>query len=316
MHHIGVDREAAIGHALCMAIEGSALWHFAHQAEAKGMKSEHKAGNNQAMRDPIGILEQRARDEFRGSDQLFQAVMQDERAKPGNRNQAGGGNGQDSDQMDRSQACEEFYQAARNYGRALEASCSKTRQAGAQASGSISSDECAENTAKVVLINCAVKGAVQGVALQQLLRHHGEHDRTTQALENHAKHMLASSRHAIDSIEKGSSDHNQAQNSGQRQNQNQAGNDNAQAQGKKPSLIGNPNNPADTKNNALARNNEQARNDQTIRREAARPNYNDERAHTNLKQGEAITVSKLAKLGREVIQAVEQLNQDHGHSKK
>jgi hypothetical protein len=319
MHHMGVDREAAICHALGMAIEGSALWHFAHQAESNGAKSDQKPGNAQAMRDPIAVLEQHARDAFRNSERLFQAVKQDERANQGNRNpqgnQAAGNNAQGSDHMARHEACEEFYRAARDYSRALETSCSETRQAGAQSSASIGSDVCAENTAKVALINCAVKGAVQGVALQQLLRHHGEHDRTTQALESHAQQMLSSSRHAIDSVDKEGAKAGQAQNAAGRQNKDQARDEKAQA-GKKPSTITNVNNPADTKNNALAQNNRQAQADQgTLRRDAARPTYNDERAHSNLKPGEAITVAQLAKLGREVIRSVERLNQDQGQDR-
>jgi len=313
MHHMGLDREAAIGHALGMAIDASAAWHFAQQAEAKETKSDHKPGNNQALRDPGAVLEQHARDAFRGSERLFKAVMQDEKGDQNNKNQnndkVAAADGQGSNHMARQQACEEFYKAARDYSRALETSCSKTRQAGAQSPTSIASDVCAENTAKVALINCAVKGAVEGVALQQMLRHHGQRDRTTQALESHAEQMLASSRHAIDSIEQGSAHQDQAQNDSRQRGNPPAGKDNAQA-GKKPSLIGNPNNPADTKNNALARNNQQVRNDQTIRRDAARPTYNDERDHSNLKPGEAITVQQLAKLGRKVIQSVERLNQD------
>jgi len=315
-HHMGVDREAAIGHALCMAIDGSALWHCAHQAESKGTKSDQKPGNNQAMRDPVAVLEQHARDAFRSSERLFQAVMQDERADQGNKSrqggQAAGDDAQGSDRMAKNEACEDFYRAARDYSRALETSCSKTRQAGAQSSASIGSDFCVENSAKVALINCAVKGAVEGVELQQLLRHHGERGRTTQALESHAEQMLASSRHAIDSITKDAADQGQSQNRAKRQNESQARDDKAQ-DGKKPSRIAN--NPADTKNNALAQNNTQARADQgTLRRDAARPTYNDERAHSNIKPGESITVTQLAKLGREVIRSVERLNQDQGQN--
>jgi hypothetical protein len=317
-HHMGVDREAAIGHALGMAIEGSALWHFAQKAEAQQTKQDHKPGHEQAMRDPAAVLEQRARDAFRSSERLFKAVMQDEKGTQGSKNQNGdraaGNNDEGSEHMAKNQACEEYYRAARDYSRALETSCSKTRQAGAQAPASISSDVCAENTAKVVLINCAVKGAVQGVALQQMLRHHGEHDRTTQALESHAEEMIASSRHAIDSIKKDSPNQGQTQNAARQQTKDQARNDGDKARiGKKPSLIADVNNPADTKNDALARDSRQARIDQgTFRRDAARPTYNDERDHSNLKPGEAITVSQLANLGREVIRSVERLNQDQG----
>ena len=50
MHNVGVDREAAIGHALKMAIEGSSLWHCAQNAESKEGKTERKSetANNQA----------------------------------------------------------------------------------------------------------------------------------------------------------------------------------------------------------------------------------------------------------------------------
>ena len=155
------------------------------------------------MRDPAALLEQHARDAFRGSDSLFQAVMQDEQAgnSRGNRDNAQN-NRQGSDQMSKHQACEEFYRAARDYSRALQVSCSSTKQAGGQNSASIGSEVCAENTAKVALINHAVGEAVAGVALHQMLKHHGERDKTTQALESHAEQMIASSQKAIDSIDR------------------------------------------------------------------------------------------------------------------
>src|SRR5262245_48323645 len=65
MHHLGVDREAAIGHALCMSIEGSSLWHCAQKVEAKEAKPGSQSNNqNQAMRNPEAILEQHAREAF------------------------------------------------------------------------------------------------------------------------------------------------------------------------------------------------------------------------------------------------------------
>jgi len=311
MHHLGVDREAAIGHALDMAIEGSVLWHCAQKVEAQNTKTDRNArttGNqNQAMRDPGGVLEQHARDAFRASERLFQAVMQDEKENNPQNGAANASNAreQGADHMGRHQACEEFYRAARDYSRALETSCSNTRQAGAQAAptagrtgdqastASISSDVCAENTAKVALINHAVKDAVEGVALHQMLRHHGERDRTSQALESHAEQMIASSRHAIDSIDQEGAKNHQSSNAGRQSYESRA-----------------------NKLESLANKN-QAREDRgTVRRDAARPTFNDERAHSDLKAGEAITVHQLAKLGREVIRSVNRLNQNQDQMKK
>jgi len=355
MNRAGVDREAAIGHALGMAIEGSSLWHCAQKAQAMQAMADRNSGNNQAMRDPRTVLEQHARDSFRASERLFQAVMQDERSNQGNtgrngasgansrnqgqQGQAGNSSQQGGDHMARHQACEEFYRAARDYSRALETACSNTRQAGAQgssnsgqpgaqassnagqaggaqASSSTPSGSGGQDVAKIALINHAVKEAVEGVALHQMLRHHGERDRTTQALESHAEQMIASSRHAIDSIDQGSANSGQSRNGSRQLNNAQASNTNAQG-GNNASLIGNANNRANNQNNAQARGNEQARNDQgTVRRDAARPTYNDERQHSNLNAGEAITVQQLAKLGREVIRSVDQLNQKQDQMKK
>lgn len=293
MHHMGVDREAAIGHALCMAIEGSALWHCAQKAEAVEAKSDRKAVNEQAMRDPGPILEKHAKDAFRASDQLFQAVMQDETLKDRNidkEKEADHKSSLSAEHMARHKACEEFFRAARDYSRALETSCSNTRQAGAQVATSTNSDACVENAAKVALINHAVEEAVQGVALHQMLLHHGEHDRTSQALESHAEQMIASSRHAIDWIDGGSAKNMQAKTD-----------------------LRSPKAAADNTN---APERPQARNNEGIlRREAARPTYNDERAHSNIKAGETITVQQLARLGRELIRAVDRLNDNAEHSR-
>jgi len=357
MHHIGVDREAAIGHALAMAIEGSNLWHCAQKAGSQMAKTDRNAqgnGNqNQAMRDPASVLEQHARDSFRASERLFQAVMQDEHATNAQNGAGNAGNnrGQGGEHMAKHQACEEFYRAARDYSRALEASCSNTRQAGAQAnsntgrggnqasgnqasgnqasSNSASSETCAENGAKVALINHSVKEAVEGVALHQMLRHHGERDRTTQALESHAEQMIASSKLAIDSIDQaGANQGHSSNNAGRRLNgartndletqaantQGQAGNNRAQAS-RNQGQAGN--NQAQAGGNQGQAGNNQAQNNQgTVRRDAARPNYADERAHSDLKAGESITVHQLAKLGREVIRSVNQLNQGQEQMKK
>jgi hypothetical protein len=325
MHHHGVDREAAIGHALDMAIDGSILWHCAQKAEAKEAKTDRNPQNNgnqnQAMRDPSAILEQHSRDAFRASERLFQAVMQDESGK---NSQNGAGTAeknreQGADHMARHQACEEFYRAARDYSRALETSCSNTRQAGAQANASGgqagnqgsatsgSSEVCAENRVKVALINHAVKEAVEGVALHQMLRHHGERDRTTQALESHAEQMIASSRHAIDAIDPGSANQGQSNNPVRRLFESRGRRLGAQA----------ANQPGQAGDNPAQANNDQGqKNSGTVRRDAARPNYDDERAHSDLKPGEAITVQHLAKLGREVIRSVNRLNQEQEQTKK
>jgi len=296
MHNVGVDREAAIGHAVKMAIEGSVLWHCAQNAEAKEAKTNRnaEANNNQAMRDPVGALEQHARDAFRNSDSLFQAVRQDEQANNTQNNRQG------SAQTGKHQACEEFYRAARDYSRALQVSCSSTKQAGGQNSSSIGSDVCAENSAKVALINHAVGEAISGVALHQMLKHHGERDNTTKALESHAEQMIASSQKAIDSIDREGA--NGARSSLEARGSNKLeANANQNRAGQNPGLAGA----------------NQARNSEpTTRREAARPIYNDERNHSNIREGEAITVSQLAKLGREVIRSVNRLNQSEDEMKK
>jgi hypothetical protein len=335
-HHIGVDREAAVGHALGMAIEGSTLWHFAQKAESAEANTKRTSANARPMRAPGEALEKHARDAFQASDRLFQAVMQDERATRDNSRKGNGAsarrNGQEREESDsaRYDACEAFFRAARDYSRALETSCSKTRQAGAQSSSSIASDECAENSAKVALINHAVKEAVQGVALQQMLRHHGERDRTTQALESHAQQMLASSRHAIDSVDAESANLGQARNQGQAKqpgesqtpNQNEQGVVNRVRRGldqvQAPGALNRAREQAgiDQETNPQQANPSQPQGQETIRRQAARPIYNDERAHSNLKPGEAITVQRLARLGREVIRSVERLNQSMESSKR
>ena len=304
----GIDREAAIGHALGMAIEGSALWHCAQEAEAKVGKADQRDAkadrgrnqlNQQALRDPGAVLEQHARDAFRSSDTLFMAVKQDERAgeQAANRGANAAANANDphlkgANSMNKHQACEDFYRAARDYSRALQASCSSQKQA----SSSGNSESCVENAAKVALINHAVKEAVDGVALMMMLRHHGRHDRTTQALESHAQQMLASGRQAIESIgnSEGSAGRDKDQavrgtNLQASNNQNQAG-----------------------KNEARANGSQNQANSQTTRREAARPVYNDKNEQSGAKEGEPVTVNHLAKLGREVIRAVEELNQNPG----
>lgn len=55
---------------------------------------------------------------------------------------------------------------------------------------------------RIALINHAVKEAVEGVALRQMIQQHGANDQTSQALLSHADQMVASARQTIDSLDR------------------------------------------------------------------------------------------------------------------
>jgi hypothetical protein len=198
-----IDREVAIAHALCMSIEGSGLWACAqHAGAAKAPRTEADparpgpGGVNQ----PAGILELHARQAFEASNKLF-ATAEKEKGTAAN-----GAGRQDNA---KSQACEEFCRAAREYSQALEGLCHQKGKEAAQAenerpregrapAGAMLSEQ---DAAKVAVINHAVKEAVEGVGLKQMLRHHNDRDATAHSLMTHAEQMLASSRQAIQAIE-------------------------------------------------------------------------------------------------------------------
>jgi hypothetical protein len=226
----GVDREAAISHALCMAIEGSGLWFAAKEAEASP-RAGAAANRPGEAPDTVGALGQHARDAFQASSQLFQAVRQDKNAgnQPNaNRDDANANariDAQAGNQSDRDRACQAFYQASWEYSRLLESLCDQTvagarpeegrvqpaqpRQpaeaANLRAEGAIRQPAggmplSSQDMARVALINHAVKEGVEGVNLRTMIRHHGAQDEASQALLSHADQMLASSRRAIQSI--------------------------------------------------------------------------------------------------------------------
>jgi hypothetical protein len=178
---IGIDREAAICHALCIAIEGSELSCRAQQcSKASGERGNAKSGTASAM-----ALEQHARDAFQASMHLLDSVQTDKSANAG----AASGN------------CEAFYQAAKRYSQALETCC---RNASADDPTGTGANRAAATVkldpAQMTLLNHAVKEAVEGIGLRKMIRHHHDRSETASALEEHAKHMLESSDEALRSV--------------------------------------------------------------------------------------------------------------------
>lgn len=187
-----VDREVAVAHALCMSIEGSGLWACAQKA---GASKAPRTGADAAQpgpdgaNQPAGILEQHAREAFEASNKLF-AAAQKEKAT------ASRGEGQHHNEA-KAQACEEFNRAAREYSRALESLCNAKGKESAHPGAMLSE----QDSAKVAVINHAVKEAVEGVGIKQMLRSHNDRDATAHALMTHAEQMLASSRQAMQAID-------------------------------------------------------------------------------------------------------------------
>lgn len=231
----GLDRDAAISHALGMAIDGSGLW-MAAQGEAAprtavgareaadtgaGVRAagENAAGLDQprvggraAGRSLPGLdagqaLQQHALNAFQASHQLFQAVKADRDGAEAERGGAG-----------------DYFQSAWEYSRALEGLCMQPGAAGGTrgelrqpGNGAFAGQEAraiaaveradagamtgralaAADMTRVGLINHAVKETVEGVNLRRMLRHHAAHDAASQALLSHADQMVASGRQTI-----------------------------------------------------------------------------------------------------------------------
>jgi hypothetical protein len=178
---VGVDREAAICHALCMAIEGSELSCCALQCS----KTSAGRGNGGGGTASAMALEQHARDAFQASMHLFDSVQADKTDNPN----------------PRSANCEEFYQAAKRYGQALERCC---RNAGTdeapRAAANPAVGKSSMDPAQMTLLNHAVKEAVEAVGLRKLIRHHHDRSEIASALDDHAKQMLESSAEALHSV--------------------------------------------------------------------------------------------------------------------
>jgi hypothetical protein len=178
---IGIDREAAICHALCMAIEASELSCCAQQC-SKGSGARDTAGRGTAS---AIALEQHARDAFQASMHLLDSVQTDRTANAG----------------PASADCEAFYKAAKRYCQALETCCRNaspndpTGTAAKPAAGGASLDP-----AQLTLMNHAIKEAVEGVGLRKMIRHHQDRSETATVLDEHAKHMLESSEEALHSV--------------------------------------------------------------------------------------------------------------------
>lgn len=173
----GLDRAAAIGHALCMSIEGSELWACAEASGQTRSEPRTDQASDPGSKDYGMPLKKHAMESFASSKRLFDAVTRD-----------------DSAASEKSKACEEFYQAARRYGEALEACC---KEGGStperQADKSMSA-------ARMTLINHAVKEAVGAAALRSMIQHHGDQSAVGSALLSHATEMRASSRAALESV--------------------------------------------------------------------------------------------------------------------
>jgi hypothetical protein len=176
--NIGIDRAAAIGHALCMAIEGSELWSWAERA---GSQPAQRTTTEKST-DIASALQEHSRAAFQGSNTLFDAVKSDKSAA----------------RTADSQACEEFYQAARRYSQALEACCTQsTARAGATASKGRAQASSMTDKPRMILLNHAVKEAVGGVALREMIKHHNARSDVATALTSHAAEMLRSSDQAL-----------------------------------------------------------------------------------------------------------------------
>jgi hypothetical protein len=171
----GIDRGAAVGHALCMAIEGSELALCAQSSRAQRNEPNQDKSKSTEPGDVSGALQQHSRSAFQASTRLFDAVKTDE-------NNATADN---STSASKSKACEEFYTSARNYAKALEA------QSDGQSTGL--------DPAKTTLLNHAVKEAVGAVGLRKLIQHHNDHSSAAMALMSHADEMFKSSREALKS---------------------------------------------------------------------------------------------------------------------
>jgi hypothetical protein len=214
----GLNRDTAIGHALCMAIEGSDLWCSARRTSgtAAPLDRTRNADANVAVPalapapattghmggEGSRMLQQHAQDAFQASQKLFQAVRQDRGAG----DERGG-----------------FFQAAWEYSRTLQGLCGQTGLADRPGnvepgSGAFAGEEARaarairaesapgvnlsqDDMARLTLINHAVKEAVQGVGLRRMLQEHAAQDRASQVLLSHAERMIVSSRQAIQSLD-------------------------------------------------------------------------------------------------------------------
>lgn len=209
---VEIDREAAVGHALFMAIEGSDLWLSARQSErAITPRSEKSTRWREHFSRVCNALKSHARASFDASTRLFATIRasDDESASEGNRGDL------------RTQAREQFYRSARDYGQTLAKLC---EQPGAKLSADESPGSgetvAAEHTgdragpprmprergvdyARATLINHAVKEAVGAIAIRGMVRHHGDKSTPALALMKHADEMLASSEKAMASAEIG-----------------------------------------------------------------------------------------------------------------
>ena len=83
----GIDRAAAIGHAVCMAIEGSELWNCAQRAGNPSVGRSDTTGQSGSA----SALREHAQAAFLASSRLFDAVKMDEDA--GSRRESGGSGG-------------------------------------------------------------------------------------------------------------------------------------------------------------------------------------------------------------------------------
>ncbi len=177
---IGIDREAAVCHALCMAIEGSELSCCAQQCSKPGGE-RGTAGGGTAL---AMAIEQHARDAFQASMHLFDSLQTDQAAtaSPASAN------------------CEAFYQAAKRYSQALESCCRNTGDNPPSGRANLAPAKASQDPAQMTLLNHAVKEAVQGVALRKMIRHHQDRSETASTLDEHAKHMIESSDEALRSV--------------------------------------------------------------------------------------------------------------------
>lgn len=196
-----IDHEVAIAQALCMSIEGSDLWTSAMKAGAEKMaRAAEATPSTGEAKQPAGMLDLYARRAFESSNRLY-AALHKEKGETSRGEQA----------LKDDKTCERFQRAAWEYSQALERLChqkTKEREVAQATEGSrpeVSDPATAtlskEDAAKVVLINYAVKEAVEGVALKKMLRNHNDRDESARALMTNAEQMVTSSRQLLQAIE-------------------------------------------------------------------------------------------------------------------
>lgn len=189
---VGIDRAAAIGHALCMAIEGSELWCSAQKSTSAPEPRTTAAPATRQAGDITAALQKHASHSFQESTRLFDAVESDKASE----------SAQAAASKSSSQACQAFFDAARDYSRALHARCGTQPGAEGRATTTLITGP-GTDWSTVILLNHAVKEAVGGVGLRQMIKHHNDGSDVSSALAAHAQTMLQSSREALASASGG-----------------------------------------------------------------------------------------------------------------